>query len=273
MTKPQVTPVPDSPRTGPDSRTPVPAADLSAVPPSLGGGQGTDGAPTTPPATPPATGAAVEAMGAARAASGHGTAFCAGRLKQQREDGRVTCTRPAGWGTEHVGIGRCKLHGGATRNHTTSARNRQARALLGTLGVAADVSKLPVVKVHAELQLSMAKQLAAVRWLEEQVGALEPEEVAASPWPKLLAEHRRDADRLLVECARLGIELAAVRLEEEQGRILVGFIEGLLRELGQLVERRTGRPAVLDPMDPDVREVVRLQLAALEGPAVLEVSA
>lgn len=24
------------------------------------------------------------------------------------------CQRPAGWGTDHVGIGRCKLHGGAT---------------------------------------------------------------------------------------------------------------------------------------------------------------
>lgn len=34
--------------------------------------------------------------------------FC-GASKRQ---GEGTCTRPAGWGTDHVGAGRCKLHGG-----------------------------------------------------------------------------------------------------------------------------------------------------------------
>lgn len=35
--------------------------------------------------------------------------ICGGKKRQS--DG--VCTRPAGWGTDHAGLGRCKLHGGA----------------------------------------------------------------------------------------------------------------------------------------------------------------
>jgi hypothetical protein len=33
--------------------------------------------------------------------------YCGGRGKRN-----ISCRRPAGWGTDHVGQGRCKLHGG-----------------------------------------------------------------------------------------------------------------------------------------------------------------
>lgn len=38
------------------------------------------------------------------------------------------CKRPAGWGTDHVGFGRCKLHGGATpiKHGRYSLAHRQA---------------------------------------------------------------------------------------------------------------------------------------------------
>jgi hypothetical protein len=40
----------------------------------------------------------------------------------------ASCRRPAGWGTDHVGEGRCKLHGGAspikTGRYSTVARRR-----------------------------------------------------------------------------------------------------------------------------------------------------
>ena len=37
-----------------------------------------------------------------------------GAKKRQPDFPGQTCRRPAGWGTRHVGFGRCKLHGGAT---------------------------------------------------------------------------------------------------------------------------------------------------------------
>lgn len=36
----------------------------------------------------------------------------------KKRTGEGTCTRPAGWGTDHVGTGRCKLHGGCTPRHS-----------------------------------------------------------------------------------------------------------------------------------------------------------
>lgn len=41
----------------------------------------------------------------------HGYPVCGARKKQ----GPGTCKQKAGWGTDHVGTGRCKLHGGASR--------------------------------------------------------------------------------------------------------------------------------------------------------------
>ena len=43
----------------------------------------------------------------------HDTTICRPRKRQPRYAGE-RCARPAGWGTEHLGFGRCKLHGGAT---------------------------------------------------------------------------------------------------------------------------------------------------------------
>lgn len=47
------------------------------------------------------------------------------------------CRRPAGWGTDHPGAGRCKWHGGATRSHRQSAalvlEERQANDILARL--------------------------------------------------------------------------------------------------------------------------------------------
>ena len=43
----------------------------------------------------------------------HERPLCGARKRQPRYPGE-TCARPAGWGTEHPGFGRCKLHGGAT---------------------------------------------------------------------------------------------------------------------------------------------------------------
>ncbi len=56
---------------------------------------------------------------------------CHGRLKQREG----WCDRPAGAGTDHVGIGRCKLHLGSTPNHVASAREQQAKAAAEQFGL------------------------------------------------------------------------------------------------------------------------------------------
>lgn len=51
--------------------------------------------------------------------------------------GRTTsgapCRRPKGWDTPHPGIGRCKLHGGSTRNHIKHAEKERRKGEIGKL--------------------------------------------------------------------------------------------------------------------------------------------
>jgi hypothetical protein len=50
------------------------------------------------------------------------------------------CQRPAGWGTDHPGIGTCKLHLGCTRNHKRSAEIELARRECAALGIPIDTT-------------------------------------------------------------------------------------------------------------------------------------
>lgn len=192
----------------------------------------TDGATTTP------------ADGARH--DGHATCGAA-----KRSGG--TCTQTAGWGTPHPGVGACKLHGGSTPSGVKAAAVTQAKELLGTLGIVEDPSTLPAPIVYAELELSAAKQLAAVRWLEQQVGALRPEQLELSPFTAMLRDARRDSDRLLVELARLGIDERRVRLEEHQVRAVLRVLEAFSTALGH------------DWTLPQVQAAARQSLLTVDG--------
>lgn len=165
------------------------------------------------------------------------------------------------------GLPTCRSHGSGSPQARAAGERRelerqaedQARKTLGTLGIVDDPSTLPVPQIAAELQLSAAKHLAGVRWLEQQVARVEVEAAPASPWLKMLAEARKSTDQLLVDLARLGIEMAAVRLEEEQGRLVVDVMERVLRRCDQLVLAQTGQ-RLLDPLDPQIRAIVRDEL-------------
>lgn len=52
-----------------------------------------------------------------------GKPACCGRNRGSK----TYCKNAPGFGTDHVGIGRCKRHAGATRNHTTKHRYESAR--------------------------------------------------------------------------------------------------------------------------------------------------
>src|SRR4051794_17601432 len=85
-----------------------------------------------------------------------------------RQDPSRRCQRPAGWGTEHPGWARCKLHGGASPGGRKAAAREMAHAMMPTLGRDLEIEPtdalLPVV--HRE-----AGRLA---WLREEIELLGP---------------------------------------------------------------------------------------------------
>lgn len=85
------------------------------------------------------------------------------------------CRRPAGWGTDHHGVGRCKLHGGATPIkhglYSTIARGR-------TLEVLRQMEAEPVNDAAEEIRLAMAQVIVAGEaWQNcaEEGGSIDPE--------------------------------------------------------------------------------------------------
>jgi hypothetical protein len=66
------------------------------------------------------------------------TRYCGGRTRSGTK-----CKRPAGWGTDHLGRGRCKLHGGSTPSHRKAAAAEEALEFArGALGSELDVGPL-----------------------------------------------------------------------------------------------------------------------------------
>jgi hypothetical protein len=98
--------------------------------------------------------------------------YCHARKRQ----GAGLCTRPAGWGTPHPGIGRCKLHGGSASaaSITHGLHSRFLHAHLAPLLAQAAAAPEP---------LTLCEELAVARaWLDRYLAThatLEAEEIEA----------------------------------------------------------------------------------------------
>ena len=136
------------------------------------------------------------------------------------------CLRPAGWGTPHPGVGRCKWHLGSTRNHVSSAATavveRETRDLLARLGEPAPL-RHPVeelVAVAAEIrawQTVLRERVAELRQLAG-IDKLGREQERA-----IVGLYERSLDRsakVLESMVRLDLDARKDRLTEDQGRML-----------------------------------------------------
>lgn len=171
-----------------------------------------------------------------------------------------TCGRPAGWGTDHPGIGRCKLHAGATPNHEKAAQREIAANAVEVYGLPREVDP------HTALLEELWRTAGHVAWLRVRIGELEPEQLhgpvgggetsipreVPHVWVVLYQEERKHLANVARDCIRAGIEERRVQLAEEQGRLLARVIRGILDDLG--VSDR-----------PEVPRVVRKHLALVDS--------
>lgn len=177
-----------------------------------------------------------EAVTPAAGAAGHGTPdprHC-GAPKRQ---GGGTCTRPAGWGTPHPGIGRCKLHGGSTPTHVAAARQVQARAALAKVWDrdAAPVTDAVVAMQRLAGQLEHAADVLGSRIGGNQEacehcgrGDLDLDSPAAVAWLRVLREDRQ----LLEAMERLGIAQRYVQVEAARVELIAVALGRVFEVLG-----------------------------------------
>lgn len=184
---------------------------------------------------------------------GHGGARCSARLRQS--DGN--CRKEAGWGTDHLGEGSCRLHGGSTPTVSRGAKLRQAERegaeLLARLNVPAVTDPLSeLAKLAGQViawRDSMADQvnkLTTLGYENDKTGEQLRTDVA-------LFERAMDrCINVLGTIARLKIDERLVRIEQQRVDLVADALAATLTDLG---------------LDPDARQqataglVRRLRLA------------
>lgn len=161
-----------------------------------------------------------------------------------------TCTRPAGWGTDHPGAGRCKYHGGCAPSGRIAAKRQLAARAAATFGLPVDID--PATALLEEV----CRTAGHVRWLARVVAELDPAAVTfgvseikqgggptgdyrtASAAPNVWVQLYQSERKHLVDVCRAtlaaGVEERRVRLAEQQGELLAGVIRGILTDLGVL---------------------------------------
>lgn len=155
------------------------------------------------------------------------------------------CGHPAGYGTDHAGSGRCKFHGGSTRNGRLAAAKERIAAVVprATSGIEA---------IDRALAFANGLTDALERELERVGGAevVRKDELAAIV--KLAREQHRELATLGKLASDAGVAERRLRMEEALAAELRDAIRGILSELG-----------VLD--HPSAPEVVRRHLLPLEA--------
>ena len=161
--------------------------------------------------------------------------------KHTKHDG--TCKLPAGWGTEHLGWGPCKLHFGATPNAIKGAERErvtsQARKALEGIEdfteVTDPVQRLRLLAGRCEAFMeAMGTKVADLTSLRYESKTAEQVRGEIQIYQQAMAA----AGKILVDLARLGLDERAIRLEEQQVALLAGALGQALEESGLPAERQ-----------------------------------
>lgn len=170
--------------------------------------------------------------------TGHDGSLCGARKRQ----GEGTCTQVAGWGTSHVGEGKCKLHGGSTRNVSKGAHEaiieREVSDLVGE----------PVENPLAAMAEISGRAKAWMLRLEKKVDALGDkiryeDAKGAEQLRSEIALYERAMDRcanILATHARLNIDDRLARITDKQANAIMAAVEAVIAYLGATPEQADG---------------------------------
>jgi len=153
------------------------------------------------------------------------------------------CIKPAGWGTEHAGIGRCKFHGGSTPSHVAAARKAMAQQSVATLGLPRDVDPQQALleEVH--------RTAGHVAWLSDLVGDLDPLDLSDgegfSVWVRLYQAERKHLVEVTKAAIACGLAAREVELAEREGALLAQVILRILSDLELSDIQREMAPGVV----------------------------
>ncbi|MFF0127315.1 hypothetical protein ACFYTG_16535 [Streptomyces mirabilis] len=169
-------------------------------------------------------------MTGAAGRDGHDRPKC-GAKKRQTEG---LCERPSGWGTDHPGTGRCKLHGGSTRTQTVSAERRLVEAEARRLFEKVAPEIVPVDNPLEAYALFAGQVMAWLDLMRQLLDDVESPRYRGATAEQIRGEvvlYERAMDRanvVLGTYAKLGIDERLTRISEEQAHLLVIAVRAAL---------------------------------------------
>lgn len=177
------------------------------------------------------------------------------------------CTLAAGWGTNHPGIGKCKIHGGTSPTHIKSAATEEHRRLFGTPREINPIDALlECIRIRA----------GEVQWLGDRMAELDKkdwvEDTAFGKQFHLYARERKAAIGDLAKYSQMAISLGiaerAVKLAETYAELLAQYTQNLLNDLWPFLneEGRAMAPTIvrqhLIALDQGKQDSARLAISA-----------
>lgn len=174
--------------------------------------------------------------------------YCNSRLRDKKlKDLGITryCSKNAGYGTEHVGYGNCKFHGGSTPNGVTSGQRmmikeesaavlveeaKVPRTLSERLSVPTPIAppEVEVLKLAGE----MKEWTGEMRERMSELQSLDITDAAGIEHARALVElYERAIDRyseLIQFMIKIGVRERVVAIQEQQGQALALLVLGLI---------------------------------------------
>lgn len=166
------------------------------------------------------------------------------RCGAKKRQGEGSCTQVAGWGTDHPGTGRCKLHGGSTRTQTVSAERQLVEADARRLFEKVAPEIVPVDNPLEAYALFAGRVMAWLDLMGRLLDDLESPRYRGATAEQIRGEvllYERAMDRanaVLSAYARLNIDERLARLSREQADILVAVLRAGLNAAGVTPQQR-----------------------------------
>lgn len=169
--------------------------------------------------------------GAANGSGGRDKKLCG--AKKRKTEG--LCTRPAGWGTDHVGYGHCKLHGGCTPTQVKGARREMAAEAAAMFGLPREID--PADALLEEVWRTAGH----VAWLQRKIADFSEDDdlkqldmsgkfEKPAVWVELYQAERAHLARVCREAIAVGVEERITRVAERLGDLLAATFRAFIAD-------------------------------------------
>lgn len=171
----------------------------------------------------------------------------------QTKRGRI-CRKEAGWGTDHLGTGRCKNHLGSTSKGAVAAAKEELAGMAVPLPVSPGQAVLGVLQLAAGQLAFCAHKVSELddkEFWEKTIAGEVP-----NRWIRLQRSVMHDIEKFSKTAHAMGISEREMALAEAQTLMMGELLEAVVSELGLSAEQRR-------QMGPAIRK----HMAVIEGKA------